>query len=83
MYWNCKQDTSMISLLIIIYYSREIRQVEKEISKPASSTNKGKIGHNLVSTDEFTSLSATIDWLESGFLIFKSRVQVPFDCEET
>ena len=61
----------MISLLIIMYYSREIHQVEKEISKPVSSTSKKKIGHNPVSADEFTSLSARIDSLESRFSDFE------------
>ena len=40
---------------------------EIEISKPVSSTRKKKIGHNPVSADEFTSLSARIDLLESWF----------------
>ena len=62
-----------------MYYSREICQVEKEISKPVSSTSKKKIGHNPVSADEFTSLSARIDSLESHFSDFEKRVDSKFN----
>ena len=50
-----------------MYYSREISRVEKEISKPMSSTSKKKIGHDPVSADGFTWLSARVDLLESWF----------------